>query len=60
VIKMRRRGPRPGMGKSRALVSMLGDEVVSGRFDVVVTDPYPPRFSHYESTHFHHFIPKRR
>jgi cyclopropane fatty-acyl-phospholipid synthase-like methyltransferase len=46
----------------RAVYPRLDDEVavLSERFDVTVTDPYPASFSPHANTHFHHIAAQRR
>lgn len=51
-------------GRYRAKYPHLDGEVallreVFGADAVTVTDPYPPEFSRYDNTHFHHLIARR-
>jgi trans-aconitate methyltransferase len=46
----------------RAVYPQLDAEVerLSEYFDVTVSDPYPPGFSRWADTHFHHIVARRR
>jgi trans-aconitate methyltransferase len=46
----------------RAVYPQLDAEVqrLSELFDVTVIDPYPPAFSRWDDTHFHHLVARRK